>query len=282
MTSAVPKRIILFAGHKSSKGDLRESDYAYLTHLARHGEVHAWYSNDRLSEADNKRMRSICESVTCIPHDELDFGSWKMIYASLGRDHVEQYDELVLTNNSNLIVRPLDDLFLKRSECEEDFFAPVLLDEDYSGEECFIDDYLNKVDRYSRSLMYCSTFWSLRRTLVKSHVFRHFISSVQRQPSRVEVSHRYERGFSRTLWRHGVGTATFLPRIYRHVPVYTEDAFMLVSMGLPIIKYKALSRSFFEIADVVPRAKALLRMCHPELQPIVREEVSRAVNLEGR
>ena len=123
--------------------------------------------------------------------------------------------------------------------------------------------------------MYVSVFWSLRRNLVSSHQFRHFINSVKKAKDRLEVSHLYERGYTRSLWRHGVSICTLLPRIYPFVPLYTEDAFMLPHQGLPFIKYKALSQEYYRCPDIENRCRALIGACRPEYRPLLRDAIKK-------
>lgn len=274
-TLASPKRLILFAGYCAGSDGISPQDVALITELARFGDVHCWYDNTSVPIGSLARLGRAATSVTVQRHGEYDFGSWKYLYLSLGRDFIEGYDELVLTNNSLLIVDSFERLFHFRSERPEEFFSPLLVDEDFAGPTCFIEDYELAFDKFTRSAMYVSAFWNLRRNLVRSSLFRNFICSIQKVQDRIEVSHRYERGFSRSLWRHGISTCTLLPRVYRFVPLYTEDAFMLTQQGLPFIKYKALSQEYYRCQDIVHRYRSLLGTCQPAYRSLIQNAITK-------
>ena len=272
-TPTAPRRLILYAGYSTGSNTIMKSDLEHIQELSRFGDVCCWYDNSEIDKSSISEVEVYAKRFYFGTHGEYDFGSWKFLYQKHTAEELDSYDELVLTNNSILLLDKLDRLFTERSFRNEEFFAPLMLDEDFSGPDLFIQDYEAKYDKFSRSVMYASIFWSLRRELFQSDLFIHFINSIRKEEDRLAVCERYERGFSRRLWRNNVTTTTLLPKIYHHVALYTEDAFLLPSLGLPFIKKKAIQRSFYEIPDIIARGRALLCRTHPDY----RDTLSRAL-----
>lgn len=275
-----PKRLILFAGYNANTGAIRRSDIELIRELSRFGDVHCWYDNKSVADESLSTIREYAASISVGRHEQYDFGSWKFLYQTFTGNQLDAYDELVLTNNSLLLLDKLDYLFAVRSSKAEDFFAPLMLDEDYPGPDAFIEDYENRYDKHTRSVMYASIFWSLRRDLFRSDLFENFINTIQSEDSRLDVCHKYERGFSRRLWRNNVSTATLFPRMFHHVALYTEDAFLLPSLGFPFIKYKALQQDFFDIPDIRARSEALLRRTHADYRGSLKDALNEYAKLD--
>ena len=123
-TIVSPKRLILFAGYCASNSVVNLQDVALISELSRYGDVHCWYNNVSMPPGSLAVFEGISTSVMVKQHGEFDFGSWKYLYQSLGRDFVETYDEVVLTNNSILILDKFEGLFTFRSQRPEEFFSP--------------------------------------------------------------------------------------------------------------------------------------------------------------
>lgn len=278
MTNEPVRRLILFAGFCGDAGNVTRSDIEYIRELSRFGEVYCWYDDDSLSTKSKEEIGQIAGGLWHGKHGEYDFGSWKRLFQA--RADIDLYDELILTNNSLIILDKLDRFFDFRTRCTEDFFSPLIVDEHYSGQDVFIDDYEASYDKFERSTMYTSAFWSLRKNLFISSFFENFINSIGAEENRLEVCYKYERGFSRSLWRHNISVATLIPKLFRYVPLYTEDAFLLPSMGFPFIKQKALKQEYYPIPDINSRCSALLQRVNIDYRDIFAEIAAKTVRSE--
>ena len=272
-TPTSPRRLILYAGYSTGSKTIVKSDLEHVQELSRFGDVCCWYDNSEIDESSISAVKIYANKFYFGRHGEYDFGSWKYLYQKHSSEELDSYDELVLTNNSILLLDKLDRFFTERSFRDEEFFAPLMLDDNFPGPDLFIQDYEAKYDKYSCNVMYASVFWGLRHKLFQSDLFKHFINSIKKEEDRLVVCKKYERGFSRRLWRNNVTTTTLIPKVYRHSALYTEDAFLLPSLGFPFVKKKALQRTFYDIPDIVARGKALLRRAHPDY----RDTLTRAL-----
>lgn len=263
MTPLPPRRLILFAGY-SPAGSVEAHDLNLLAELTRFGEVHALYDNEQLENETQASVGALVASLTTVRHNEYDFGSWKRLITQLGAKTVESFDELVLVNDSVLILGSLEPLFRTLTDSDADFFAPMLIDEDYGGPAVMISDYLHRYPFELNSSMFTSFFWSMRKSVFTHYAFRNLIDMIGPRKDRVKVSHDFERGFSRTIFRQHFAYETYVHKVYPHSAVYTETAFLLASLGFPVIKKKALRPVFYPVRYLDERTELLRSVVQPQ------------------
>jgi hypothetical protein len=264
--NAEVQNTILFAGY-SATGEVPLIDLLFLKELKRHGDLFVMYDNDYLAPRAIEAIESIGANLKYERHSEYDFGSWKRLLRNLPTKDDKSSGKIVLVNDSCIILQPLDDFFFNHPQYRDsDFFCPGIVDEDYVGSDIFVEDYMKTYDFFSRSAMFVSYFWSLDSKLAESYLFKHFVSSIRPLPTRIEVSYLFERGFSRTILRHGVRVATAIDRVFPQSWPYKEQAFLMAAAGFPLIKKKALSPEFYPIGFINQRISMLVDLADPTLK----------------
>lgn len=275
MTELIAKRLILFAGF-SDTGDIPLPDLLLLKELSRFGEVHAYYDNDDIVAQSAAQTTLFVRDLTFEKHNEYDFGSWKRLIEHLGEQVLQDFDELILVNDSVILLGSLDSFFDALTDSAAVFFSPIFLDEDYPGQELLVKDFLDQHPYDVNSSMFASFFWSMKKELFTHYVFKQFVGSIEPQSSRVVFSHSYERGFSRSILRHGFPYVTHVEKVYPYSSVYTENAFLLAAHGLPFIKKKALAPVFYTIRYLDQRIEMLRSVVSTDFAPGLDDFVARA------
>lgn len=258
------RRCILLAGY-SSQSTIDEADTFHVKKLSEIGEVYCCFDNDD----DNGHLTSQLETAGAkkslfIKHGEFDFGSWKRLIDHLGWPALEQYDEVIFVNNSMLLLGELLPFLCEFEEGPAVFFAPALIDEHYTGPSLHFSDYLERVNPFHNNTMFLSSFWAMKAELVKSPFVRDFFHSVTQLESRLDVSYKYEMGFTRSLLRRKISFHLFVDLVYPNSFVYTTTAFGLVSKGFPYLKRKALTAQYYPIDMIYARVEGLKRRISQE------------------
>ncbi len=267
------RRCFLFAGHAAS-GTLDAVDMHHIAALAALGDVHLLYSNGAPPAAQRETLERLTKTCLFVPHDELDFGTWKRLIEYLSWDGMAGYDEVILVNNSMILLSPanLAQCLERFEQVDALFFAPNVVDENYTGPNLHLSDYLASRSFLQESAMFVSSFWALKRELLMQPFVQNFFATIRKEATRVEVSHKYERGFSRSLMRRQIPYALQVERIYPMSSIYTADAFRLVRLGVPYLKRKALAQEFYPISHLQERVQALARTLNPESAGLLRAE----------
>ncbi len=97
----------LFAGYDPD-GSVDDYVVDYLAELSRHADVY-YLSDGYLDAHQMERLEPYTRGAWAINHGAYDFGSLAMLAGDLvGWDLIDEYDELVLANDSAFLLRPLD------------------------------------------------------------------------------------------------------------------------------------------------------------------------------
>jgi lipopolysaccharide biosynthesis protein len=269
LSHMAPRRCFLFAGY-SPDGTVDEADRFHIANLKRFGDVYVCLDG---AIVKTDELAPHVKHVMARPHGEYDFGSWKRLIRHIGWNALDAYDEVVFVNNSVILVGDLAPVLCAASRSSARFFAPVFLDEHYIGPAVHLRDYLARTNVYYQSAMFSSFLWVLKRELIREPFFHDFILGVKRQPHRIDVCYEYERGFTRSLLRHGVSYEVFIERVFKMSYIYTADAFALVDRGLPYLKRKIFSQGYYNIPFLEARVKGFLQRVRPEAADIVQRQL---------
>jgi lipopolysaccharide biosynthesis protein len=273
------RRCILFAPYYPDK-QVDEIDIMHLEQLKDFGDIYCYVNNDDFGEDQVSRLMPYVKEVLSGIHEELDFGSWKRLIQHLGWTKLETYDELVLINNSVIPVGNVTPLFLAASGSDAQFFAPLLVDENYNGPELLLADYMTQHNPFHASAMFVSFFWVIKDKLMREPFFRDFMLGVKKEEDRVAVCYAYERGFTRAILRHEVSWTCLVDRVFRFSCIYTADAFDLVEMGFPYVKRKLFDSTFYYIPNLEARTQGLLRRLPPDIAKVVERFLSKSRELK--
>lgn len=239
------RRAFLFAGYDVD-GIVDEYVIRYVRQLARHGDV--FYLADSFLHRDElEKIRDETVEAWAIPHGRYDFGSYAMLMRDLvGWDRLEQYDEVVLANDSCYTIADFDHVFerMDRRPCDwwgfqaskVDFArstgakGPIPLAE---AKRRFARDW---EPRQMDHLHLSSYFLALRRPAFTEPMFHQLMEQVSAQPTKSSIVAKYEIGLSRALLASGHDFDTFIEDLYPFHPLYTEDTFELAAQGFPLLK----------------------------------------------
>ncbi|MGM0609381.1 MAG: rhamnan synthesis F family protein, partial [Candidatus Muiribacteriota bacterium] len=107
-----PKRITLFAAYDPD-GIIDESVLIFVKELSKYSDVY-FLSDSNIQNSELKKIEPFVESAWGLRHEEYDFGSYmRMAKYFVGWDKIEQYDELLLVNDSSYLISSLGPVFNK-------------------------------------------------------------------------------------------------------------------------------------------------------------------------
>ncbi|WP_196485943.1 rhamnan synthesis F family protein [Burkholderia territorii] len=266
-----PNRCFLFAAYyPDDKVD--DFDLYHLQKLAALGDVFYFVDAADFPEMELARVRPYVRFAGFEKHKEYDFGSWKRLISMVGLDELSCYDEIVIVNNSSILVGDLEPYFAAFEQSRARFGAMLLLDEHYNGPVVQLSDYLVNQDVQVASAMFPSSFWIFRREFFVRPFVQNFFETVKPEVDRLEVCYRYERGFSRSVFRHAVEYQVFIDKVFKHSSIYTMDAFELIDLGLPYIKKKLFSQFYYQIDFLDARIKRLIKNAPPAVASLLRAQ----------
>ena len=239
------RRVCLFAGYDPD-AVVDDVVVAYVRELSRFADV--YYLFDGYLPPDVlAKVAPYTAGAWSVAHGRYDFGSYSMLARDLvGWQTIEQYDELVLANDSAYLLRGLDEVFHEMAgrPCDwwglqaskHDFHptdpdaAPLPLREakrSMVGERVMVD---------VEHLHVSSYFLAFRGPVLGDEGFRRRLDSVVAQPAKNLVILKYEIGISRYLLCRGFEMDTFITDLYPFHPLYTKRYFDLLSQGFPLLK----------------------------------------------
>ena len=186
------RRLALFIHYQADKS-VSDADLYLLKELRKSSEI-VVISNSGLSRHAMKKVQTFAKEVMVRDNTGFDFGAWK---AALAKTRLENYDELVLLNNS-IIGR------MQRSRA--DFWGMTEFPETRNPkrEEA---KYLpgGVIPRHIQSY-----FLVFRRKAIESKAFRDFWSKVENEKSLPDVVAKYETQLTRKLEESGLVSDTYL------------------------------------------------------------------------
>ena len=259
-STAATRRICLFAAYDVD-GIVDEYVIDYLTELSKYADI--YYLADGVMSADElAKLDGITKAAWAIRHGCYDFGSFAMLASELvGWDRIDEYDELLIANDSCFLLRPLTDVFAKMADTPADWWglqatkrdwdpryiseaAPIPLSE---GKALRTD--LEDWSPYFR-IHLSSYFLVFRKRVMDDPGFRRRLSNVARQDHKALVIFKYEIGLSDYLIKQGFDFATYIEDLYPFHPLYNSDYFSLVGLGFPLLKRNFLGENTRNAPDL--------------------------------
>ncbi|GAB2753649.1 hypothetical protein GCM10027020_02070 [Nocardioides salsibiostraticola] len=254
------RRVCLLAGHDVD-GVVDDYVVAYARELSRHSDV--YYLCDGYLDPDELAKLDECTTgAWAIRHGAYDFGSYSLLAQELvGWDVLDEYDEVLLVNDSCYLLRPLDDVFedmnaracdwwglqatkglaLTAAEPSNSFAEPIALTR--LREEL--------LEEFERDVVYDfhvgSYFLAFRRPVVQDDGFRRLLSSVHRQRGKLAIIQKYEIGLTRYLIGNRFAFDTFCSDLYPFHPLFTEWYFRLVETGFPLLKRYLIYQNHYDV-----------------------------------
>jgi CDP-ribitol ribitolphosphotransferase len=256
-----PRRVCLFAAFDVD-GIVDPTVVSYLADLSRFADIY-YLADCELEDGELDKLAPYTKGAWAIRHGRYDFGSYSMLATDLvGWDVIDQYDEMMLANDSCWLVQPLDTVFAKMDATACDWWGLQATYEDFGikdyealGRPLSLDDVEEQMRqqdlwRYSDFIHVGSYFLVYRRRVLQDPEFRRRLETVAKQRDKTAIILKYEIGFSRHLILGGFHLATFVDGILPYHPVYRASAFDLMAEGFPLLKRQFLYENPFSAPDL--------------------------------
>jgi CDP-glycerol glycerophosphotransferase (TagB/SpsB family) len=254
------RRACLFAAHDPD-GILDDCVVAYVRELSRHADV--WYLADgEMRPGELERLAGITRGAWARRHGAYDFGSWSVLARDLVGWHVLQdYDEVLLANDSCYLLRNLDEVFARMDAKACDWWGMQATKGLYATRhkpgnrfrepipmEQVRREWLARYDaEYPYDFHIGSYFLALRRPVIADAGFRRRLDAVVPEPHKANIVGKYEIGIGRYLMAAGHPFETFIDRLYPFHPIYSETAFTLIAEGFPFLKRYLLAQNHYHV-----------------------------------
>ena len=270
------RRICLFAGYDP---DGMVDDYVvdYVAELSRFADVY-YLADTTMPTTELEKLAAHTRGAWGERHGEYDFGSYARLAARVGWETIEQYDELLLVNDSGYLLRPLNEVFARMAGRSCDWWAlqatkgtrqtrhrpanqfrePIALE---TVRSALLDEFETD-DVYDFHLG--SYFLAFRSPVVNDLEFRRYLRSVTVQERKRVIVHKYEIGLTHWLIQHGHVFDTFIPRLYPFHPIFTRWYFRLLAEGFPLLKRYFLAENHYRVPRLLDWPE-LVRASVPDL-----------------
>ncbi|MCK0118289.1 CDP-glycerol glycerophosphotransferase family protein [Isoptericola sp. S6320L] len=286
------RRVCLFAGY-DPQGVVDDYVVDYVRELARHADVY-YLADGEMPESELAKLADHTRGAWAERHGEYDFGSYSRLVERLGWSAIEEYDELLLVNDSGYLLRPLDDVFGQMDSRACDWWGlqatkgifrtrdvPVNRFHEPIPMESVRGPLLDRFEQdYTYDFLVGSYFLAYRTPVIRDPDFRRYLAAVAHQEKKHTIVQKYEIGLTRWLVHHGHPFDTFVSKLYPLHPVYTPWYFRLLDEGFPLLKRVFLTGNHYKVprladwadrvrrkvpgADVATIERNLARVADPE------------------
>ena len=244
------KRLFLFAGYDKD-GIIDDAMILYVRALSKNGDVIVCLdSTCKKSELD--KLKSYTIKTIAKRHGEYDFGSYKRAFQyAHDKELLQKYDQVYLVNDS--VFGPLVDIkqTLQNIENTKTDAAGIVVA-------------LHKTHSYMESW-----FVRLNRKIFLTIWFNEFISSVTKQPTKNQITVRYEHGLTNLVQNNGCswgGVYTLHGRFTYNHPK------SLFKRGCPFIKRACFTRHNGAAGTQI---KYILNHCAPNVRHAIMKTANR-------
>ena len=215
-----PYRLFLFAGYdKDSIVD--DAMVYYISCLSKYGDVIVCMDND-LKKTEIQKLKPYTIHTIAQKHGEYDFGSYKRGYDyARNKDILKNYDVMYLVNDS--VFGPLFDIKNILQDLES-------LKTDAAG---------LSVSKHKTHAFMESWFVKLNKKIFTSTWFDEFISNVQKEKNKTDITIKYEHGLTNLIKNHNC----LWDGLYKCYGRFTyNNPKKLFKMGCPFIKKASFIR----------------------------------------
>ena len=253
------RRVCLFAAHDPD-GVVDDSVVAYLAALAEHADV--FYLADRLMpDSELAKLSGVTKGSWSVPHGRSAIGSYSLLAKELvGWEVIDQYDELLLANDSCYLLRPLDGVFARMDAVPADWWGLVALKRDHARERgadgplpLDVAKALHNPDEAwspDHRLHLDPSFLLLRKRAMSDSGFRRRLDTVTEQAQEGMAALKYDVGLSDYLITEGFDFATYTDSLHPFHPLFSTDFFDLLDQGLPLMKRSLIGENPGRVPDL--------------------------------
>jgi hypothetical protein len=250
------RRACLFAAYDAD-GVVDEYVVAYIRELSRFADVY-YLADCRIGEVELAKLAGITRGAWAQPHGCYDFGSYaRLAHELVGRSRLEEYDEVILANDSSFLLRPLDHVFARMDATACDWWGLNLAKRDFERPHeplplsAVMTDMLGRPEWSQLNQVHVSSYFLvLRRQAFSDEAVHRLLSQVSPEDAKARVILKYEVGLSRLLLTNGHQVSTLIDDLYPYHPLYTSDYFQLLRLGFPLLKRNLLTENPRQCPDL--------------------------------
>ncbi|MHA1226671.1 MAG: rhamnan synthesis F family protein [Candidatus Hodarchaeales archaeon] len=273
------QRICLFAGY-DPEGIIDDYVVYYLKELSQFADIY-YLADCDMDKKELEKISNFTISASAYRHNKYDFGSWAELITKIGWDEIGKYDELILANDSQFLVRDIS-FFLNHMENQKfDFWAGLAVDEFYLSGKIKFDEYLSSNNILENSFTFVSSFIVFSKNLFSERYIENYFNNIKKLKDRLNVSIKYEIGLSKILIRHKVNYGVFITDIYTQASIYKDSAFHFLTLGYPFIKKKVFINQYYPIIAPLERFKFIKYHCPDANIDIIRNHIQRMSEYKG-
>lgn len=168
------KRVCLFAGY-NNKETVEDYVFAYLKELSKFADIY-YLCDGPLGSAEQIKLLKYVKSCEGVRHESYDFGSWANLIKKIGWEKIEEYDELLLVNDSCYAGHiPFDNMFNEMVSKNLDAWGVA--------ENYFL----------------MSFFVNINKNVFSSAEFKAFFSNIKKETDKSLIILKYEKGLTNIL-----------------------------------------------------------------------------------
>lgn len=211
-------------------------------------EVH-YYSDNELSPEAKYKLGSVCASSNGRHHGAYDFGSWAKIISELGWDYLNNFDELILINDS----------------CYGPFYDLAKISDEMSARPC---DFWGMTSNSEIAFHIQSYFIAFKKPILADLEFQKFWANVCPQASYKEVVRQYEIGLSHMLIERKYAPSTWLnSRLDENLTLFPLTT--VRDHDMPLIKVKCFSDPYIGSRERISSLTRHVRAKHPIIAELI-------------
>lgn len=271
------KRVCLFAGY-DAEGVIDQSVIDYVKELSLHTDVY-YLADSNIAESELEKLADYTIKKWAFRHGEYDFGSYSRLANNLvGWNVIEEYDELVLANDSCYLIDSLSPTFDKMHQKKTDWWGMqatkgISKTKEKQSNQFTVKQNLNdikqtKLQSFEQESFYDfligSYFICFRKSVIVGGELKSLLNNVIKERSKLNIIRKYEIGLTRTLINAGYNFDTFIDELYPFHPIYTNNHFTLIENGFPLFKRFFLTENHYHVPDLWQWQDKLLAL-KPEL-----------------
>ena len=194
-------------------------------------------TNSNLSDEELNKVSRLTSQSISRPNIGLDFGAWKEVLCSLGRNKVTKYDEVILFNNS--CYAPLSNMNRVFSEMEErnvDFWGITLFPYSPNGEyihkSCIPEHLQSYFTVYNHRVIASDAFWNFWENMKEYDNYIDVVGNCESQFTKI----LHDAGFT---YEPYVLESYYMNQYLQNYSIPYEKPTTLILLGDPLVKKKS-------------------------------------------
>lgn len=253
------RRICLLAGHDPD-GTVDDCVVELARELGRFSDVY-YLADCIMRDGQLAKLDAYVAGRWAYRHGTYDFGSWSALATRhVGWNTIDQYDELLLVNDSNYLVGALAPVFAKMQAKACDWWGLQATKGMFPTRNRAANQFeqpipmrhvrASLVDGYLEDCVYDfhvgSYFAAFRQPVIRDAGFRRRLAAVCAQKSKAQVVRKYEIGLTQYLIGRQFSFDTFIDDLHPLHPIFTNRQFDLIEQGFPLFKRLLLVSNHYD------------------------------------